>query len=58
MNHIIFSRILNQDTEDVLLVNPEGSLPAGEEDSGPLARALIQDSAGKNLVGCREWLTT
>ncbi|KAH7247303.1 uncharacterized protein BKA55DRAFT_595001 [Fusarium redolens] len=30
----------------------------GIEDSGPLVKALIKDSAGKNLIGYREWLTT
>jgi hypothetical protein len=32
---------------------------AAEEDSGPLVKALIlQECAGKNLIGYREWLTT
>ena len=30
---------------------------AAEEDSGPLVKALVQESAGKNLIGYREWLT-
>ncbi|KAF7587229.1 hypothetical protein BBP40_007542 [Aspergillus hancockii] len=33
-------------------------LVAAEEDPGPLVKALIQESAGKNLIGYREWLTT
>lgn len=41
-------------------MDPDVKLPivAAEEDSGPLVKALIQDSAGKNLIGYREWLTT
>ncbi|KAL3451768.1 hypothetical protein BJX65DRAFT_303499 [Aspergillus insuetus] len=32
---------------------------AAEEDSGPLVKALIlQEPAGRNLIGYREWLTT
>lgn len=30
---------------------------ASEEDTGPLVKALIQDSPGKNLISYREWLT-
>ena len=30
---------------------------AAEEDSGPLVKALVQETAGKNLIGYREWLT-
>ncbi|KAH6616390.1 hypothetical protein C7974DRAFT_44168 [Boeremia exigua] len=30
---------------------------AAEEDTGPLVKALVQESAGKNLIGYREWLT-
>ena len=30
---------------------------AAEEDSGSLVKALILESAGKNLIGYREWLT-
>jgi hypothetical protein len=29
-----------------------------DEDSGPLVKALIQEPAGKNLIGYRGWLTT
>jgi hypothetical protein len=41
-------------------VDPDVKLPfiAAEEDSGPFVRALIQDTAGKNLIGYRGWLTT
>lgn len=30
---------------------------AAEEDSGPLVKVLVLESAGKNLIGYREWLT-
>jgi hypothetical protein len=30
---------------------------AVEEDTGPLVKALVQESAGKNLIAYREWLT-
>ncbi|KAL1798188.1 hypothetical protein ACET3X_002225 [Alternaria dauci] len=30
---------------------------AAEEDSGPLVKALVLESPGKNLIGYREWLT-
>ncbi|KAF4976371.1 hypothetical protein FZEAL_6947 [Fusarium zealandicum] len=30
---------------------------AAEEDTGPIVKALVQDSPGKNLIGYREWLT-
>jgi hypothetical protein len=29
-----------------------------EEDSGPFAKALIDDAPGKNLIAYRDWLTT
>ncbi|KAL6229310.1 hypothetical protein BDW75DRAFT_225285 [Aspergillus navahoensis] len=41
-------------------MEPDVKIPfvAAEEDSGPLVKALIQEPAGKNLIGYREWLTT
>ncbi|KAL7944036.1 NAD(P)-binding protein [Trichoderma barbatum] len=30
---------------------------AAEEDSGPIVKALVDEPAGKNLIGYREWLT-
>ncbi|RFU72567.1 hypothetical protein TARUN_9682 [Trichoderma arundinaceum] len=30
---------------------------AAEEDSGPITKALVQEPAGKNIIGYREWLT-
>ncbi|OAL43628.1 NAD(P)-binding protein [Pyrenochaeta sp. DS3sAY3a] len=40
-------------------MNPEVKFPyiAAEEDTGPLVKALVQESAGKNLIAYREWLT-
>ncbi|KIL89398.1 hypothetical protein FAVG1_06976 [Fusarium avenaceum] len=32
-------------------------LIAHDQDSGPLIKALIQDTPGKSVVGCRDWLT-
>ncbi|KAM5354851.1 hypothetical protein ACJ41O_001497 [Fusarium nematophilum] len=38
---------------------PDLKIPfiAAEEDSGPLVRALVRESAGKSLIGYREWIT-
>ncbi|KAK7414936.1 hypothetical protein QQX98_006261 [Neonectria punicea] len=30
---------------------------AGEEDSGPIVKALVEEPAGKNVIAYREWLT-
>lgn len=30
---------------------------AAEEDSGPIVKALVDEPAGKNIIGYREWLT-
>ena len=30
---------------------------AGEEDTGPLVKALIESPPGKHLIGYREWMT-
>ncbi|KAH6603813.1 hypothetical protein Trco_007259 [Trichoderma cornu-damae] len=30
---------------------------AAEEDTGPITKALVEEAAGKNIVGYREWLT-
>lgn len=40
-------------------LNPDVKLPfiAAEQDTGPLVKALVQESAGKNLIGYREWST-
>ncbi|KAK5995259.1 NmrA-like family domain-containing oxidoreductase hkm9-like protein [Cladobotryum mycophilum] len=40
-------------------LDPNLKLPfiAPEEDSGPIVKALVQESAGKNIIGYREWLT-
>ncbi|KAJ3543000.1 hypothetical protein NM208_g3806 [Fusarium decemcellulare] len=40
--------------------DPNVKLPytVAEEDSGPIVKALLQDPAGRNLIGYREWLTT
>jgi hypothetical protein len=40
-------------------IDPDVKIPfiAAEEDCGPIVKALIQEQAGKNLVGYREWLT-
>lgn len=32
-------------------------LIVGEEDTGPLVKALIDSPPGKNLIGYREWMT-
>lgn len=32
-------------------------LIAHDQGSGPLFKALIQDTPGKSVVGCRDWLT-
>jgi hypothetical protein len=41
-------------------VDPDVKLPsaAAEEDPEPLVKALIQESAGKKLIGYQEWLTS
>ncbi|PQE31369.1 hypothetical protein CJF32_00001958 [Rutstroemia sp. NJR-2017a WRK4] len=38
---------------------PDIKLPiiAAEEDTGPLVHSLVRESAGKNLLGYREWLS-
>ncbi|GIC92827.1 NmrA/HSCARG family protein [Aspergillus udagawae] len=40
-------------------LDPDVKLPfiASEEDSGPIVKALVQESAGKNVIGYREWIT-
>lgn len=40
--------------------DPDVKLPyiVAEEDSGPIVKALLQEPAGRNLIGYREWLTT
>ncbi|KAF4468837.1 hypothetical protein FALBO_4248, partial [Fusarium albosuccineum] len=40
--------------------DPDVKLPytVADEDSGPIVKALLQDPAGRNLIGYREWLTT
>ncbi|GFF30051.1 hypothetical protein IFM51744_01013 [Aspergillus udagawae] len=44
----------------IVHVDPDVKLPfaAAEEDTEPLVKALIQESAGKKLISYREWLTT
>jgi hypothetical protein len=32
-------------------------LIAAEEDTGPIVQALLQENAGKNVIGYREWIT-
>ncbi|KAL5340205.1 hypothetical protein BJX70DRAFT_361819 [Aspergillus crustosus] len=38
-------------------LDPDLKLPfiAAEEDTGPIVRALVQEPAGKNPIGYREW---
>ncbi|KAJ5607025.1 NmrA-like family protein [Penicillium hordei] len=38
-------------------LDPDLKLPfiAAEEDTGPIVKALVQESAGKNIIGYREW---
>ncbi|KAJ0413507.1 NAD(P)-binding protein [Aspergillus carlsbadensis] len=40
-------------------LDPDLKLPfiAAEEDTGPIVRALVQEAAGKNVIGYREWST-
>jgi hypothetical protein len=40
-------------------LGPDIKLPfiAAEEDTGPLVKALVQESPRKNLIGYREWMT-
>ncbi|KAH7026792.1 hypothetical protein B0J12DRAFT_634506 [Macrophomina phaseolina] len=63
-NYLIGMSPPTKNTEGVVQfhgwVDPDVKLPfiAAEEDTGPLVKALIQESAGKNLIGYREWLTT
>ncbi|POS68600.1 hypothetical protein DHEL01_v213006 [Diaporthe helianthi] len=41
-------------------LDPEVKFPyiAPDEDTGPIVKALIDDTPGKNLIGYRAWLTT
>ncbi|KAJ5763046.1 NmrA-like family protein [Penicillium manginii] len=38
-------------------LDPDVKLPfiTAEEDTGPIVKALVQESAGKNIIGYREW---
>jgi uncharacterized protein YbjT (DUF2867 family) len=38
-------------------IDPDVKLPfiAAEEDTGPIVKALVQEGAGKNVIGYREW---
>ncbi|KAJ6032927.1 NmrA-like family protein [Penicillium canescens] len=38
-------------------LDPDVKLPfiAAEEDTGPIVKALVQEDAGKNIIGYREW---
>ncbi|RYP47353.1 hypothetical protein DL768_006574 [Monosporascus sp. mg162] len=40
-------------------LEPDVKVPfiAAEEDSGPIVKALVNEPAGKNIIGYREWLT-
>ncbi|KAI9034773.1 NmrA/HSCARG family protein, partial [Aspergillus affinis] len=40
-------------------LDPNVKLPfiAAEEDTGPIVKALVQEGAGKNIIGYREWST-
>lgn len=40
-------------------LDPDVKLPfiAAEEDSGAFVKALVEEPAGKNVIGYREWLT-
>ncbi|WQF90155.1 Putative NmrA-like domain, NAD(P)-binding domain superfamily [Colletotrichum destructivum] len=40
-------------------IEPDVKIPfiAAEEDTGPIVKRLIDESAGKNVIGYREWLT-
>lgn len=40
-------------------LDPDVKLPflAGEKDTGPFVKALVQESPGKNLIAYREWCT-
>jgi hypothetical protein len=40
-------------------LEPDVKIPfiAPEEDSGPIVKRLIEEPAGKKLIGYREWLT-
>ncbi|KFA71554.1 hypothetical protein S40288_06827 [Stachybotrys chartarum IBT 40288] len=40
-------------------LDPDNKLPwlAAEEDTGPLVKALLEEPAGKNLIGYRAWLS-
>jgi hypothetical protein len=41
------------------IFNPDFNLPfiAAEEDTGPIVKTLLQESAGKNVIGYRGWST-
>lgn len=40
-------------------LEPDVKIPCivAEQDSGPIVKALVNDSAGKNVIGYRAWLT-